>query len=135
MCRRRLVHAALAILVLVVAIEARPPGATLSRPKRVSDQRLAEIETWLALSKMKGKLVTVPVGFGQVDPNKIGRRRRSSTESNLQELRRILRSVVEGDGELSPEDRTRYARLFSSRWYEKEQDQASGDRDDDDSIY
>uniref|UniRef100_A0A1Y1MC53 Uncharacterized protein n=1 Tax=Photinus pyralis TaxID=7054 RepID=A0A1Y1MC53_PHOPY len=38
------------------------------RLKRVSDQRLAELETLVALSKMSGKLVTVPLGLGKVDP-------------------------------------------------------------------
>ncbi|XP_021926172.1 uncharacterized protein LOC110832969 isoform X2 [Zootermopsis nevadensis] len=58
--------------------------------KRVSDQRLAELETYMALRKMAGKLVTVPLGFGQVDPAKIGRRRRRSLEVLLQELRNPL---------------------------------------------
>lgn len=43
----------------------------LHRQKRVSDQRLAELETYMALRKMAGKLVTVPLGFGQVDPAKM----------------------------------------------------------------
>lgn len=43
----------------------------LCRQKRVSDQRLAELETYMALRKMAGKLVTVPLGFGQVDPAKM----------------------------------------------------------------
>ncbi|KAJ9576756.1 hypothetical protein L9F63_025347, partial [Diploptera punctata] len=58
----------------------------LCRQKRVSDQRLAELETYMALRNLAGKLVTVPVGFGQVDPAKIGRRRRRSAELLLQEL-------------------------------------------------
>jgi hypothetical protein len=43
----------------------------LHRQKRVSDQRLAELETYMALRRMAGKLVTVPLGFGQVDPAKM----------------------------------------------------------------
>ena len=43
----------------------------IHRQKRVSDQRLAELETYMALRKLAGKLVTVPVGFGQVDPAKM----------------------------------------------------------------
>lgn len=81
------------------------------RQKRVSDQRLAELETIMALRKMAGKLVTVPLGFGQVDPNKIGRRRRRSLEVLLQELRNqstqddpdadaMLASSIEGDDEV-----------------------------------
>lgn len=42
-----------------------------SRQKRVSDQRLAELETLLALEKIRGQLVTVPVAFGRVDPAKM----------------------------------------------------------------
>lgn len=34
----------------------------------MSDQRVAELETLLALARMRGRLVTVPVGFGRVDP-------------------------------------------------------------------
>ena len=34
----------------------------------MSDQRLAELETLLSLSKMKGRIVQVPIGFGKVDP-------------------------------------------------------------------
>lgn len=58
---------------LLALVNAQP----LNRAKRVSDQRLAELETLIALAKMKGKLVTVPVGFGLIDPAKLGRRRRS----------------------------------------------------------
>lgn len=80
-----------AIVVLsVVAFVALLIPQTHGRPyrqKRVSDQRLAELETYMALRKMAGKLVTVPLGFGQVDPAKIGRRRRRSLEVLLQELR------------------------------------------------
>ena len=42
-----------------------------SRQRRVSDQRLAEIETLLGLLKMKGKLVKVPIAFGLLDPKKM----------------------------------------------------------------
>ncbi|KAL0280795.1 UNVERIFIED_CONTAM: hypothetical protein PYX00_001986 [Menopon gallinae] len=71
----------LLVLAVVTAVylhhaDARP-FRTLSRQKRISDQRLAELETLIALSKMKSKMVTIPVGFGRVDPLKIGRRKRS----------------------------------------------------------
>lgn len=42
-----------------------------SRHKRVSDQRMAQWDTLLALARMKGKYVTVPVAFGRVDPTKM----------------------------------------------------------------
>ncbi|XP_059480110.1 uncharacterized protein LOC132199429 [Neocloeon triangulifer] len=68
------------VLVLIVALVVAFATHVHSMPrriKRVSDQRLAELETLIALSKMRGKLVTVPIGFGRIDPAKIGRRRRS----------------------------------------------------------
>lgn len=37
------------------------------REKRISDQRLAELEILHALTEMKGKYVTIPVGFGRTD--------------------------------------------------------------------
>lgn len=42
-----------------------------SRQRRVSDQRLAEIETLLGLANVRGKVVTVPVAFGVLDPDKM----------------------------------------------------------------
>ncbi|KAF5287337.1 hypothetical protein FQA39_LY15940 [Lamprigera yunnana] len=66
---------ALAFFALCASAAAVP----LARLKRVSDQRLAELETLVALSKMSGKLVTVPLGLGKVDPRLIGRKRRSQS--------------------------------------------------------
>ncbi|KAF5284130.1 hypothetical protein FQR65_LT00130 [Abscondita terminalis] len=68
-----------AIILLCVSASAIP----FSRLKRVSDQRLAELETLVALSKMSGKLVTVPLGLGKVDPKIIGRKRRSQLDALL----------------------------------------------------
>ncbi|XP_071441331.1 uncharacterized protein [Hetaerina americana] len=70
----------LALLVILLTTVAQGGARPLNRRKRVSDQRLAELETLLALSKMRGKLVTVPVGFGRIDPQKLGRRRRALGE-------------------------------------------------------
>ncbi|XP_057317900.1 uncharacterized protein LOC130662936 [Microplitis mediator] len=83
------------ICTVVIDVHAKSIGGVLSRRKRVSDQRLAELETLLALARMRGKLVTVPVGFGRVDPAKIGRRRRSSIDHDLLKLKRILQAVVD----------------------------------------
>uniref|UniRef100_T1IUA0 Uncharacterized protein n=1 Tax=Strigamia maritima TaxID=126957 RepID=T1IUA0_STRMM len=64
-----------ALLILIISAMTVQSAST-EREKRsgISDQRLAELETLLALSKMKGKLVTVPVAFGVIDPDKIGKR-------------------------------------------------------------
>ncbi|XP_050700543.1 uncharacterized protein LOC126987542 isoform X2 [Eriocheir sinensis] len=72
--------------LLVPPASARPPH----RQKRVSDQRLAELETLLALAKMNRKYVTLPVGFGLIDVKQIGRRKRSVP-------------AVEADQDLLPE--------------------------------
>ncbi|XP_053994521.1 uncharacterized protein LOC128884880 [Hylaeus volcanicus] len=85
-----------ACLVTVLMQEATytAPPFNLSRQKRVSDQRLAEIETLLNLKNVMGKLTTIPVGFGVVDPAKVGRRRRSSTNNRFQTLQRIMRMIA-----------------------------------------
>ncbi|CAL1681401.1 unnamed protein product [Lasius platythorax] len=80
------------LCVLVVALLSetayiRPPDWHLSRYRRLSDQRLAELETILALQNVKG--VAVPVAFGKVDPAVVGRKRRSITESTLGQSNRI----------------------------------------------
>lgn len=60
----------LLVVLLAETAHARPftwhSEAHLSRQKRLSDQRLAELETLLALQNVKG--VVVPVGFGKVNP-------------------------------------------------------------------
>ncbi|XP_043280914.1 uncharacterized protein [Venturia canescens] len=77
---------------------------TKRRQKRVSDQRVAELETLLALARMRGKLVTVPVGFGRVDPARIGRKRRSSEDSGLEKLQRLLEAVERQSESISSEE-------------------------------
>ncbi|KAJ8668110.1 hypothetical protein QAD02_009773, partial [Eretmocerus hayati] len=101
------------------------------RQKRVSDSRLAELETIIALSKMKGRLVPVPIGYGKVDPARSGRRRRSSTEVNLQDLRRLLRGVIENEPRIDADLRTEYARLLLSRWEDIQSEDAYDDRGED----
>ncbi|XP_043280907.1 uncharacterized protein [Venturia canescens] len=96
------------VIVLVAAVmphstHARPSGL-VSRQKRVSDQRVAELETLLALARMRGKLVTVPVGFGRVDPARIGRKRRSSEDSGLEKLQRLLEAVERQSESISSEE-------------------------------
>ncbi|XP_076235274.1 uncharacterized protein LOC143179790 [Calliopsis andreniformis] len=88
-----MVACALVVLAMPGVTYARP-SPFLSRQRRVSDQRLAEIETLLGLEKVRGKLVTVPVAFGVLDPDKIGRRRRSATNTRLETLQRIMQLVA-----------------------------------------
>jgi len=60
------------------------PFLNRSRNKRVSDQRLAELETLLALARLKGRFANVQVGYGFINPNKIGRKKRGVNDQQLQ---------------------------------------------------
>ncbi|KAF7410264.1 hypothetical protein HZH68_004645 [Vespula germanica] len=84
-----LVLSVLMMVLIPEPTEARPSGI-ISRRKRISDQRLAELETLVALSNMRGRIITVPVGLGVIDPAKIGRKRRSPTEDSFNKLRETL---------------------------------------------
>ncbi|XP_029056326.1 uncharacterized protein LOC114883081 isoform X1 [Osmia bicornis bicornis] len=99
-----MVLSVLDLILMPTTTHARPPPSLLSRQRRVSDQRLAEIETLIGLENVKGKVVTVPVAFGVVDLNKIGRRRRSATNNRLETLQRILR-IVANDPELLDDEK------------------------------
>jgi len=66
----------LTVLVLVCSLCIAEAYPTWNRNKRVSDQRLAELETLLALARLKGRLPNVQMGYGFIDPNKIGRKKR-----------------------------------------------------------
>lgn len=91
------------VLLLVIScalltppVAARPP----QRQKRVSDQRLAELETLLALAKMKNrKYVTLPVGYGLIDVQQIGRRKRSLATDAVHQA--LLRDPSATDYDLS----------------------------------
>ncbi|XP_076618140.1 uncharacterized protein LOC143340273 [Colletes latitarsis] len=83
----------LVVVLMPESTYARPPSF-LSRRRRVSDQRLAEIETLMGLENVRGKVVTVPVAFGVLDPDKIGRRRRSATNNRLETLQRIMQIIA-----------------------------------------
>ncbi|XP_019869172.1 uncharacterized protein LOC109597837 [Aethina tumida] len=50
-----------------------------NRIKRVSDSHLADLETRLALSRMKQVAITLPITAGLRNPAEIGRRRRSES--------------------------------------------------------
>jgi hypothetical protein len=66
-----------------------------SRSKRsgISDQRLAELETLLALKRLRDQQMRSrgPVAYGAFDPDKIGKRRRRSV--NLNQLDRPVLST------------------------------------------
>ncbi|XP_014293861.1 uncharacterized protein [Halyomorpha halys] len=72
------------------------------RQKRVSDQRLAELETLVALSNMKGNIKTIPYGYGSVDPIKAGRKRRSSSGALID---RLLQSIAHEDDDSIGQER------------------------------
>ncbi|XP_077270689.1 uncharacterized protein LOC143901932 [Temnothorax americanus] len=80
-------------VLLSETVHARPGDWLLSRQKRLSDQRLAELETLLALQNVKG--VVVPVGFGKVNPAMIGRKRRSISEDNFRKLHHLLLLIAQ----------------------------------------
>ncbi|XP_018315403.1 uncharacterized protein [Mycetomoellerius zeteki] len=84
----------LLVTLLSETAHARPPQWLLSRQKRLSDQRLAELETLMALRNVKG--VLVPVGYGRVNPAILGRKRRSISEDNLRKLQHFLLLVTQG---------------------------------------
>ncbi|XP_012534508.1 uncharacterized protein LOC105835604 [Monomorium pharaonis] len=86
----------LLVVLLSEAAYARPADWFLSRPKRLSDQRLAELETLLALQNVKG--VVVPVGFGKVNPAIAGRKRRSISD-NLRKLQHLLLLIAQESAE------------------------------------
>ncbi|XP_011645009.1 uncharacterized protein LOC105432086 [Pogonomyrmex barbatus] len=89
--------ATLCILIVALLSEttyARPrQDWFLSRQKRLSDQRLAELETLLALENVKG--IVVPVGFGKVNPAVLGRKRRSISEDNFRKLQHLLLLIAQ----------------------------------------
>ncbi|KAL2716568.1 uncharacterized protein V1478_014244 [Vespula squamosa] len=97
-----LVLSVLMTILIPEQTEARPSNI-ISRRKRVSDQRLAELETLLGLSKMKGKIITIPIAFGVVDPAKIGRKRRSPMDDSSNKLRETLQ-IDERDSIFLPEE-------------------------------
>ncbi|XP_076278169.1 uncharacterized protein LOC143208034 [Lasioglossum baleicum] len=106
---------ALAVLLMPDQAYARPPPL-LSRQRRVSDQRLAEIETLLGLENVRGKVVTVPVAFGVLDPDKIGRRRRSATNNRLETLQRIMRIIANNPDMLDEEKILSFPMKIKEPW-------------------
>ncbi|XP_065574566.1 uncharacterized protein LOC136036343 isoform X2 [Artemia franciscana] len=91
-------------MIMQVNINIQGPKPRL---KRVSDQRLAELETLFDLAKIRSRFVNFPVGMGLIDPGKTGKRKRSSdfliitddeetiSKDNIEAVPR--RSHIEGD--------------------------------------
>ncbi|XP_066593099.1 uncharacterized protein [Prorops nasuta] len=100
----------LVLAILLPQAYARPSRIN-SRQKRLSDQRLAELETLLGLAQLKGMIVTVPVAFGQVDPARVGRRRRRSMDEP--EMVKILRLLKINNED--PVNKNFYKQLALSR--------------------
>lgn len=104
----------LLVVLLSETAHSRPADNwPLSRQKRLSDQRLAELETLLALQNVKG--VVVPVGFGKVNPAILGRKRRSITEDDLRKLRHLLLLIAQ-DAESTADNESDRIRLL--QWKE-----------------
>ncbi|XP_011166597.1 uncharacterized protein LOC105200653 isoform X2 [Solenopsis invicta] len=63
------------------------PILTKSRQRRLSDQRRAELETLVTLSKINGKRsLNITRSYGYLDPVRIGRRRRFAVDQAATEL-------------------------------------------------
>ncbi|GAB6023681.1 hypothetical protein CHUAL_008443 [Chamberlinius hualienensis] len=89
----------LAVLtVLIIALFTFQTGRLVDakplRSKRsgISDQRVAELETIIALTNMRNRLRNSQVAYGLIDPEKIGKRKRSyvSNTNDDDERRRLL---------------------------------------------
>ncbi|KAI9552055.1 hypothetical protein GHT06_022392 [Daphnia sinensis] len=94
--------AVIVLSLLAVSIQAYPSWRG-SRQKRVSDQRLAELQTLLALARLKGKMSTSSGKYyGYVDPSKIGRKKRSQDEESGG-------SLMDAQAEISRSDEDRNA--------------------------
>ncbi|XP_076278458.1 uncharacterized protein LOC143208185 [Lasioglossum baleicum] len=76
---------------IVGQLNAEIPVVIKERHKRLSDQRRAELETLIRISKMTEKLVAATRGSRHVDASKVGRRKRSVFEMNLKNLRKLFK--------------------------------------------
>ncbi|XP_049768179.1 uncharacterized protein LOC126101573 [Schistocerca cancellata] len=78
---RALPVAALLLLLLLAAA-----SRASARRRTLSDQRLAELQTRLAMEAMGGKLKDVRVGHGVVDVQKVGKRQSDQRLAELQTM-------------------------------------------------
>ncbi|XP_043510534.1 uncharacterized protein LOC122528937 [Frieseomelitta varia] len=73
-------------------VNAEISGTIRNRQKRLSDQRRAELETLIALSKMTGKLMNVIRGGRQLQAIKTtDRKKRSVFDLNVKNLQKLFR--------------------------------------------
>lgn len=75
-------------------IEKQGSDVPLVRLKRVSDQRLAELQTLYALSKINLMAANNRTTYN-INPAVIGRRKRNASDLNAHEIRRIDQSSSE----------------------------------------
>lgn len=68
-----------AVVLLPAIVHCRSIFNSRDRRSGISDQRLAELEALAGLKSLRHRLkgITFPVAYGLVDPNKIGKRKRS----------------------------------------------------------
>ncbi|KAJ8891724.1 hypothetical protein PR048_004259 [Dryococelus australis] len=90
--------------------------------KRTSDQRLAELEAYIGMSKMKGQMITVPIGFGRVNLDEIAKedwcrrgkeRPRENTHIKIQEITPPRKFSSPGSKQYLPQRKLNSTVLFT----------------------
>ncbi|BES94899.1 Hypothetical protein NTJ_07708 [Nesidiocoris tenuis] len=75
------------MIVVLLATLYLTASASAYRQKRLSDTRLAELETQMSLKKLRDEQRMQKPGFGLRDPHQIGRKRRAP--NSLMDVRRL----------------------------------------------
>ncbi|CAG0885140.1 unnamed protein product [Darwinula stevensoni] len=89
--------------------------------KRVSDQRLAELEALISLGELRRYFASLPVGYGIIDVNKIGKKKRARRAENDEDseykyfLMQVLKRLREPTETLSPSSHQPFHSIQSSR--------------------
>ncbi|XP_033325105.1 uncharacterized protein LOC117219782 isoform X2 [Megalopta genalis] len=76
---------------IVGQLNAEIPVVINDRQKRLSDQRLAELQTLMRIQKINARLGAVTRGGRHVNALKVGRRKRSVFEMNMKNLRKLFK--------------------------------------------
>lgn len=91
-----------AVVLLPAIVHCRSIFNSRDRRSGISDQRLAELEALAGLKSLRHRLkgITFPVAYGLVDPNKIGKRKRSfeSQEDNQLQQQQQQQSATQHGG-------------------------------------